>query len=103
MAGDQLRLRVKVMGKLWNLLFMPESRIPKVDGEPGDGLTDSPETPNKAMRVACELRGEKRLEITLHEIMHAGNWHLDEEFVREFCEDQARILWRLGYRQMEGL
>ena len=103
MVGDQLRLRVKVMGKLWNLLFVPESKIPKINGEPNTGLTDSPGTKDKSMRVATELEGEERFEIILHELMHAGNWHLDEEFVREFCEDAARIFWRLGYRQMEGL
>jgi hypothetical protein len=47
------------------------------------------------------LRGEERLEVLLHELVHAAGWHLGESIVEQFANDAARALWRLGYRDVE--
>jgi hypothetical protein len=45
------------------------------------------------------LRGRKRLEIELHEGLHATLGHtISEEAVTDSAKDLAKILWSLGYR-----
>ncbi len=85
-------MRVRVRGKLWRLLF---ERLPK--SADYFGVCDAPNVHNKAIRVDRRLSGEKRLEVVLHELLHAGHWDMSEEAVEEFARDAARILTRLGY------
>jgi hypothetical protein len=63
------------------------------------GDCDAPTTPNKEIRIASNLRGEERLEVLIHEMVHAAGWHIDETFVEQFASDAARALWRQGYRE----
>lgn len=44
------------------------------------------------------LQGRARLEIEIHEAMHASFPQIAEESVTEAARDVARILWTLGYR-----
>ena len=83
-------MRVKVLGKVWGLRFAPNMA--------NRGDCDEPDQRSKEIRVASNLRGEERLEVLLHELVHAAGWHLDESFVEQFASDTARALWRLGYR-----
>ena len=48
--------------------------------------------------MSSSLRGEERLEVLIHELVHAASWHIDETFVEQFARDAARALWRVGYR-----
>ena len=84
-------MRVKLLGKVWNLRFAPNLA--------NRGECDAPTQTAKEIRVASQLRGEERLEILIHEMVHAAGWHLDESFVERFAADVARALWRLGYRE----
>lgn len=86
-------MRVKVNEKLWNLRFVPN--LSK------NGDCDPPDAKGKEIRIWQGTAGQERLETVIHELLHAGNWHLAEEFVAEFATDAARILWRLGYRGTE--
>jgi hypothetical protein len=83
-------MRVKVLGKVWNLRFAPNLA--------NRGDCDPPDQPGKEIRIASTLRSEERLEVLLHELLHAAGWHIDESFVEQFASDAARALWRLGYR-----
>jgi hypothetical protein len=83
-------MKVKVLGKVWRLRFAPNMA--------NRGDCDEPDQPGKEIRIACNLQGEERLEVLLHELVHAADWHLDESFVERFASDAARALWRLGYR-----
>ena len=83
-------MRVRILGKLWNLRFAPNLA--------NRGDCDPPTARGKEIRVSSSLRGEERLEVLLHELVHAAGWHIDEEFVGRFAHDTARALWRLGYR-----
>lgn len=83
-------LHAVIMGRRWHVRFVP---LRKVDGD-----CDPPDRPNKQIRIDSRLRGEKRLEIIIHESKHAGGWFRSEEFVLQESKDLARLLWRLGYR-----
>jgi hypothetical protein len=87
-------MRVKILSKLWNLRFAPNL------GNRGD--CDPPTARGKEIRVSSSLRDEERLEVLLHELVHAAGWHIDEEFVGQFAHDVARTLWRLGYRDQQA-
>lgn len=84
---------VTVRGRRWDLLF---ERLAKT--RQCDGLCDPPQKPGKKIRIEQSLSGERRLEIILHELMHAGHWDMSEEAVEEFAADAARILTKLGYK-----
>lgn len=87
-------MRIKILGKYWNL-------VRNYTGPKYDGHCDSPDYPNKTICVHKALRGERELEILIHEIMHAADWTKDEEWVKDLSEDLARILWRLNYRRIK--
>ena len=86
-------MRNTILGKCWNLRFAPNM------ADRGD--CESPTAPNKEIRIASCRRGEERLEVLIHEMVHAAGWHIDETFVERFAGDAARVLWRLGYRDKE--
>jgi hypothetical protein len=84
-------MQVRMLGKNWRLRFAPNLG-------PNRGDCDPPDRRRKEIRVASGLIGEERLEVLLHELVHAAGWHIDEGFVERFAADAARALWRLGYR-----
>lgn len=86
-------MRLRILGRFWRLVFVP--RLP----QRSRGECDPPSLPGKEIRVVSRLRGEERLEILLHEMLHASQWHLDESYVEAIANDMARALWRLGYRE----
>jgi hypothetical protein len=86
-------MKVRIMGKCWNLRFTPLWSV--------RGQCFSPTTKWKEIQVDSRLRGEERLEILLHETLHAACWWLDEEHVSELARDQAKILFKLGYRMQD--
>lgn len=83
-------MRIRVLNKFWHLRFAPNLA--------NLGDCDPPSQPNKEIRVRSTLSGEERLDVLIHEMVHAAGWHIDERFVNQFASDLARALWRLGYR-----
>ena len=83
-------MRVRILGRFWELRF--------ASGLSNRGDCDPPDKRGKEIRVSADLQGEERLEILLHELVHAAGWHIDESFAEQFARDVARILWRLGHR-----
>ena len=67
----------------------------------GLGSCDSPDKPDKEIKVLKRLIGREELDTLLHEALHACFWHLDEEYVDQAASDLARALWRLGYRKVD--
>jgi hypothetical protein len=86
-------IRIKILGKVWRLRFAPNMA--------NRGDCDPPQQSGKEIRVSSALRDEERLEVLIHEFVHAAGWHIDETFVERFARDAARALWRLGYRDQE--
>ena len=85
---------VRLVGKRWRLQFVPRLA--------DDGRCDPPDRPHKTISIARRLRGERQLDVLLHELLHACNWQLDEEHITQTATDIARVLWRLGYRKGES-
>ena len=83
-------MRIRILNKRWRLRFAPNLA--------NRGDCDGPAAKHKEIRVLSGLRGEERLEVLIHEMLHAAGWHIDEAFVEQFARDVARALWRLGYR-----
>ena len=85
-------MKVRIRGKSWDLSFV---RTP----DDADGLCDPPDTPSKRIRISHTLKGERQLDATIHELLHASHWDLDEVAINDTATDIARILWKLGYRK----
>ena len=47
------------------------------------------------------LRGERRLDVVLHELLHAHFPELSEEDVTQSASEIAEVLWNLGYRGLD--
>ena len=88
-------MRVTVRKKRWNLVF---KSLKKADCW---GFCEDPEKYAKKIVIDNSIVGEKRLEILLHEAIHAAFFDTDESAVLETARDIARILWKLGYRSPE--
>lgn len=85
-------LRITLLGKRWRLVFdrLGRSKV--------WGYCDEPTKVNKEIRVDSRLSGQHRLEILIHEILHACDWRADEAVITQQARDMARVLWQLGYR-----
>lgn len=62
------------------------------------GSCSNPTDKEKTICIHAPLRGEERLEVLIHEMLHASCWDLAEESVERAAVEIARALWRLGYR-----
>jgi hypothetical protein len=88
-------MHVKILGKRWRLQFVAMKK------QRGD--CDRPDTPRKRIRINTSIVNddEQLLEVAIHEMLHAANWNLDEEFVFDYAKDAARVLYKLGFRRHE--
>ena len=85
-------MRHKLRGKVWEVEYV--NRLPNGDR----GACDSPDTAGKKIQILSKLKGQERLEVLLHEGLHACLWDLDEEAVGVIAEDLARMVWKeIGY------
>lgn len=69
----------------------------------GWAFVKTPKTPLVKERIIVDerLRKRRRLEVEIHEFLHAANPTMDEEHVDQQGKDLSRILWALGYRLRE--
>lgn len=100
--------KIKILGKVYDVR---EEKTLQVDeeGKPtskGRGLLpdrvgecDPPTAKNKSLTILEDLKGQHRLEILIHEFLHAADWDKEEVWVTQAGKDMARFLWKLGYRQ----
>lgn len=86
-------MRVKVLNKYYDLIYVDKSTLGT-----DRGSCDSPDTKSKKIRVRNNLKEQEKLEIEIHEFLHAADWYKDEEWVRDTAHDLAKMLWRIGYR-----
>ena len=84
-------MRIKVGGKYWELVFK------KMRGD-YLGKCDAPDTHGKQIRISKDLEGLEKLDVILHELLHAADWHQDEEWVEETAMEVSCVLWKLGWR-----
>jgi len=54
---------------------------------------------NKIILIRPSLKDRIRLEVTLHEVLHACCPDLNEDAIDETAMSLSKLLWRLGYRR----
>lgn len=84
-------MRVKVGRRYYDLQFT------RIRGDAW-GYCDPPDAPRKRILIHKPLGSKHRLEILIHEMLHALQWHIDEAHVAEAAKDMANVLDRVGYR-----
>ncbi len=71
------------------------------------GWTYMPDPKNLTVKqkvlIDERLAGRARLNVEIHEFLHAANPTHSEEHVSQQGDDLARILWSLGYRIKEDV
>lgn len=81
-------MRVRILGRYWNLRLGVPALANAADCDP-------PNLRGKQIRIGPDK--EHELEHIIHELTHAAFWWLDEDYVREFAADSAKILNDCGY------
>lgn len=89
-------MHVTILGKRYRLSFV-RRRSDYL------GTCDPPGTPGKTLKIVKGLDEAETLDVILHEILHAADWHRSEEWVDQVATDISKILWRLGYRRTENV
>ena len=84
-------MRVELGGKRWNLVF-------KKMTDSAHGECDHPEKQKKQIRIRKDLKDQLRLEALIHEMLHACEWNLDEEWIHSTGHELSVVLWKLGWR-----
>ena len=84
-------MRIKIGGRYYSLQFV------RIRGDAW-GYCDPPSRPNKRILIHRPLGSKHRLEILIHEMMHALQWHIDEGHVAQAARDMANVLDQVGYR-----
>jgi hypothetical protein len=87
-----------VLGKRWRIRYVPYLGKDKNGGN-NRGDCAHPDYPQKTIRIKQNLCGEELVEILIHEMIHAANWHLDEDWIERFAADAARTLKHFGLIQ----
>jgi hypothetical protein len=88
-------MHITVNGKRWKLEFVPPRELRHTRG----GIIDGPTIPNKRMLLSRALKRHpaRLMEITIHELLHASAWSMDEEWVAQTAKDISRVLTNLGF------
>lgn len=83
---------ITIDGKRWRLVY--DGRI----GNDKDGYCTPANEPGRTIAIRSTLTGQYRLEVEIHEMLHAADGSKDEGWVDTVAHDLAKVLWRLGYR-----
>ena len=91
-------MRISVFGKPWSLLFVAYvsgTRAKRGRYAGGDhGSCSRPDKAPREIKIRGDLAGRRLLDVLIHELTHAANWHIDEDHVNRFASDVARTLTR---------
>ena len=66
---------------------------------PINGTCDYPRGSKPTILIAAVPGSQDELMAIIHETLHASDWSKSEEKVTRIAHEQARLLWRLGYRR----
>jgi malate synthase len=65
-----------------------------------DGSCDAPSTKGKQVKIRSSLPPKRMLETIIHESLHCLFWDTEDPAIAQSAEDICRLLWRLGYRNI---
>lgn len=86
------RLRVTIGGRYWQMQF--------VRSLPGMyGVTDSPETRNKTIKIRRRLKEDVLLDTIIHELLHAADWDVGEGWIEQIATHTSQVLILAGWRR----
>lgn len=88
-------MRIKIGGRYYNLQFV------RLRGNAW-GYCDKPTNPKKQILVHNRMGSKKTLEILIHEMLHALDWHIDEGHIERAAHDMANVLDKVGYKREES-
>lgn len=91
-------MRVQIRGRSWLLREVGPNEM-QHSGDNPRGECDPPDAKRKEIRILKGMGDKEKLEVVLHEMIHAAAWDWAEEAVEETAHDMARVLYRLGWRQ----
>ena len=75
--------------RYWGLRFVPNL------GKKTHGRCDPFDKPNKEILIKSGLSRRDTIDAVVHEVIHASNWWMDEEWVIELGHDIAHTLEQL--------
>jgi len=94
-------MRIKILGKYYNLKFVPFLGHNDIDKEEEIlGKCSDPNEPNRTILIRKGLTPKLELDVLSHECFHAFLWAYDETFIDRFGTEFSEILWKLGYRRL---
>lgn len=88
-------MHVVINGKRWEYSEVPYLGKDE-NGDKYKGHCDAPNVKNKTIKVLKSLNGREKLDVLIHEALHAGLWHIDEEYVEMLGTDLARFIDRVN-------
>lgn len=88
-------IQFKILGKTW--LWRHTKLVGRAYGWT---IWPNIDTKKRVFKILIDerLKGQKMLEVCVHEFTHAACPFLSEEHVTLQAKDLSHILWRLGYR-----
>jgi hypothetical protein len=57
----------------------------------------------REVKISSDMEGERLLDTVIHEALHAAYWDIEERAIEQTATDLARLLWRLGYRNLDEI
>lgn len=88
-------VKMRLVGKTYRIKEVHPSSMPGSLGE-----CDHPKDRKKEIRVDKTLFGREKLEVMIHEALHACDYFKSsEKWVNAAARDISILLWKKGYRQ----
>lgn len=87
-------VEVVLSGQRWRIRDAAAGELPRTC----DGDCDSPDVARPLIRIRSTLTAKRRLEVLVHEVLHASLPVLAEEAVQRTGENLSKVLWRIGWR-----
>ena len=87
-------IRVRINDRTWRVRHVLSTDLAKGC----DGECDHPPGRFPEIRVRRSLKGQRRLETEVHEVLHASRPELDEEAVSRTAAEVSSALWKIGWR-----
>jgi len=94
---DPHKLTAKLGGKEWLVHFVRSREIPSDRW----GDCGHPDDRTPTIRVRRAVEGINRMDLIIHEALHAIYPDESEEIVHRSATELANLLWACGYRRVE--
>jgi hypothetical protein len=94
---DPHKFTAKLGGREWHIHFVRSRDIPSDRW----GDCGHPDDAKPTIRVRRAVEGKNRMDLIIHEALHAIYPEETEEMVNRSATEIANLLWACGYRRVE--